>query len=264
MLQLRTFLRDKGDPSDPADPKDPQDPEIGDPKPDAEPQGGDPKDPEKPGLSAEEKAELQRLKDENETLNKRVADNQTAFHTSQAELKSLKERLEGITAAPKSDEQFADDPIVQKIDGDIKRYNEMNWDTASLEIQKDMRIDQIKSQQMLSSLEKTNREGNEIGQFLSENPDVQDLTPAGQAKKALTDRGEKVSIETAHFYNLGKSRKEDFDKSVQAEVQKQLEALKRGDGARLQDGSYEEPKDEEKEKEEYTEFLHDPSGLDIQ
>jgi hypothetical protein len=113
---------------------------------------------------------------------------------------------------------------------------------------------------MLSSLEKTNREGNEIGQFLSDNPDVQDLTPAGQAKKVLTDRGEKVSIETAHFYNLGKN----MNDVVEKEVQKKLEAMKKGDGARLQDGTYEEPKDEEKEKEEYLEFLNDPSGLDIQ
>lgn len=268
MYLFNTFLRDDGDPSDPGDPKDPKNPELGDPKSDADPQGGDPKDPDKPGLSAEEKAELDGLRKDKETSDKRISDAQRGMHEKGAELKLSQAELQKLkNPPPPPDTEYAGDSIIQSIDQDIARYKENNWDDAPLQRQKDIRKEQIKQDKSIVGMRERNAQSDDMGKFLMDNPGVNDLTPAGKAKGVLTERGEKVSIETAHYYQLGKDSvktKEDFDKSVQAEVQKQLEAEKKANGARGQQGGYDEPPSEEnKEMEEYAEQLNEPGGFKL-
>lgn len=258
------FLRDKGDPSGDSDPKDP---ELGDPKPDPKPQDDPKPDPEpKPGLSDEEKAELATLREENKTLGTRLKDTQTEFHDNREELKVLRKRVDDFSRPViKPEDEFADDPQIQKIDRKIKAYNEHEYDTAPLDELKAARIREIKLEGRLSNLEARGAESDEIGDLLIEEPDIKDFKPVGETRKKLTDRGEKVSMDTAHFYNLGKSRKAEFESAVKAGVEKRLEVDKKGDEARGQDGDFNEPEvSEDKDMTEYANQLTDPSGLDIE
>lgn len=255
MLQ-HLFLRDEGDPSGGK-------PELGTPDPNADPQGGGQLDPEKKeGLSADEKAELDTLKKDKETLEKRLSDTQTEFHTRSEELKTLRTQVENLQRpTPKPDEQYGDDPQIRKLDQRIEEFQAANYDTTALEVLKDNRIREMKNEERLAAIEARDKESDGIGKFLLENPGVADLTEAGKTRTMLMGRGEKVSIDTAHFYHLGKN----LESAVKAEVEKRLEADKKGENARGQDGEFYEPEpSENKEEQEYAAFLHNPGGLDLE
>lgn len=264
-MLFNTFLRDEGDPSASDDLKDTKKTELGEPKPNADPQGGDPPDPsKKEGLSAEEK-ELKGLKEDKTNLERRLSDTQESFRSKSEELKGAQKQVHDLkNPPPPPDTEYASDSIIQNIDQDIARYKENAWDDAPLQRQKDIRKEQIKQDKSIMGMRERNAQSDDMGKFLMDNPGVDDLTPAGKAKGVLTERGEKVSIETAHYYQLGKSRKEDFEKSVQAEVKKQLEAEKKANGARGQEGGYEEPPSEEnKEMEKYADEINAPGGFEL-
>lgn len=262
------FLRDEGDPSaDPKDPKDPKDPELG--KQDPKPQDDPKPDPDpKPGLSDEEKAELETLRKENETLGTRLKDTQTEFHDNREELKVLRKRVDDFSRPPiKAEDEFADDAQIQKINRKIAAYNEREYDTAPLDELKAARIREIKLEKRVERMEARGAESDEIGDLLIEEPSIKDFKPVGETRKKLTDRGEKVSMDTAHYYNLGKSRKADFDSAVKAEVEKRLEVEKKGNEARGQEGVFDEPAPdsaEKKEEQEYANFLTDPGGIGLE
>ena len=254
------FLRDEGDPVG--------DPTLGKPDPNVVTQGDKIVDPSKKdeGLSAIEKVELETLRKEKETYEKRLTDTQTGFHDARQKLADMESRINAL-AQPKKKDDFADDAIIGQIDAKIEHYHSMNWDTAALDIQRSIRIDQLDSRKSLAEIEAINRQSMDLGRFLSENPDATDLTGAGKRKAELESRGLKVDTETAYYYNLGKNYKPDFEKAVQAEVTKRLEAKKKGEGARGAEGEFIEPPGEEadeKSKNEYLDFLHNPSGVNIQ
>ena len=264
---FQTFLRDKdGSGGSGGDP--PVDPPLDPPKPDAEPQDGDPPDPNKPepdkpepdeGLSAEEKVELENLRKEKGTFEKRLGDTQREYHTSRDELKGLKEKVDRLTKPPdqKPEDAYAEDAVIQDINGKIKAYEERNYDTSPLAQLKGARVRELNLEKRLAGLESRNVESDEVGKFLMDNKGVEDLTPVGETKEMLTKRGEKVSFDTAHYYKVGKN----FDQAVKDEVGKQLEALKKGDGARGQDGgNIETPAEPDKEMQAYGDFLTNPAG----
>lgn len=260
------FLRDDGDPSgDPKDPKDPKDPELGKQDPKADPQGGK-ADPEpKPGLSAEEKAKFDVLEKEKGDLEKRLSDTQAEFHENRKELKNLRTKVDDFSKPPiKPEEQFADDSEIQGINREIEAYKANDYDLAPLNRAKSLRIEVLQMRKELADIKARNRESDAIGSFLVENPDATDLTAAGKAKDELTKRGEKVSVDTAYHYDLGKKRKEDFESAVKKEVEKRLEADDKGKGARGQEGEFTEPPPEDKEMEEYADQLNNPGGLDLE
>jgi len=267
-MLLNTFLRTDGDPSVSDDLKDPKNPEFGDPNPDADPQDGDPKDPDKSGFSAEEKAELENLRKDKETLSKRLSDTQESFRKGQEDLKLTRKQIHDLKNHPiKSGDQYSNDPEIHALDERIKAYKgglgnpDVTYDTSSLEALKSARIREINLEKRLISLENRGRDSDDMGNFLLENPDVNDLTPAGQAKAVLTDRGEKVSIETAHFYQKGKNYEADLAKAVEAGVAKALEAKKKANGARGQEGDFAEPVVEvDKEMTEYANLLTSHDG----
>lgn len=268
MYLFNTFLRDEGGSSGGGDK--PEKPELEKPDPNANPQGGDPPDPsKKEGLSAEKEAELKTLKENETNLEKRLSDTQESFRSKSEELKGAQKQIHDLKNPPlPPDTEYAGDSIIQSIDQDIARYKENNWDDAPLQRQKDIRKEQIKQDKSITGMRERNAQSDDMGKFLMDNPGVNDLTPAGKAKGMLTERGEKVSTDTAHFYQLGKDSvksKEDFDKSVKEEVQKQLEAEKKANGARGQQGGYDEPPSEEnKEMEEYADQLNTPGGFELE
>lgn len=270
MNLFNTFLRDEGDPSGNEDPKDPKTPELEKPDPNADPQVGDPKDPsKKEGLSAEEKAELKILKTDKTNLEKRLSDTQESFRSKSEELKGTQKQLHDLKNPPeKPDTEYANDSQIRNLDSKIKAYEENNYDTSSLVELKSARVRELKLEKRLSSLEGRSRESDEIGKLLLNDKTITDFEPAGRAKAELSAQGQKVSIETAHYYQLGKDSvksKEDFDKAVKEEVQKQLEAEKKANGARGQDGGYEEPPSEEnKEMEAYADELSQPGGFELE
>lgn len=265
------FLRDEGDPSgDPKDPKDPKDPELGDPKDPADPQDGDPADPKKSeddkGLSAEAKAELETLKKDKEDLEKRLSDTQEGFHEKNKALIALNERVDRLTRPViKPEDEFAEDPEIQGVNREIVAYKERDYDIAPLKRIKAGRIREIKLEKRLSNLEARGKESDEIGGLLVKKPNIKDFKPVGEARKKLTDRGEKVSMDTAYYYDVGVKSEENFESAVKAEVEKRLEADKKGEEARGQDGDFVESEpSEDKEMTEYAEQLINPRGLDIQ
>lgn len=222
-------------------------------------------------LSAEAKAELETLKKDKEDLEKRLSDTQEGFHEKNKALIALNERVDQLTRPQiKPEDEFADDLQIQKIDRKIKAYQDNEYDTASLDELRTARIREIKLEGRLANLEARGMESDEIGNLLIEEPDIKDFKPVGEARKKLTERGEKVSMDTAYYYDLGKKSvgeksKVDFKSAVKAEVEKRLETDKKGDEARTQDGDFNEPEvSEDKEMTEYADQLTDPSGLDIQ
>ena len=267
---FQTFLRAEGDPGNPGDDPKPDKP-LGDPKPDAEPQDGDRPDPDKPepdkpepdkGLSAEEKAELESLRKDKETSDKRISDAQREFHSSRDELKGLKEKVDVLTKPPdqKPEDAYADDTVIQDINRKIEAYEERNYDTSPLVQLKGARVRELNLEKRLDGLETRTVQSDEVGKFLMDNPGVKDLTETGETKGMLTSRGEKVSFDTAYHYNRGKNYDKDFDEAVKGEVAKQLEVLKKGGGARGQEGGFEEPPEADKEEKAYADFLTNPAG----
>ena len=269
----KTFLRDESDSSGSEENKELESQDL-----DAETQGSERADPSKKGLSDAEKEELENLRKEKEAFasekenyEKRLKDTQTSFHENQRKLAELEGRVSGLMSPTEKKGEFDDDPGIQKIDQDIKYYQEQGWDYRTLEIDKQARIDILRTQKMLNQIQGRLSEQDDLGRFLAENPDAEDLSGAGKSKAELESRGEKISTETAYFYNLGKNKlketQKEYEARVQAEVKKRLEAIEKGKGAINPEGEFVETtpeEDEEKQKKAYLDHLMHPSGLDIQ
>jgi hypothetical protein len=242
------------------------------PDPAAEPQGGGAGEPAKGDSSGKpviDAAEVEKLKVEREKIQKRYEDLQSVYGKQGTELADLRKKVESLTLPkPPTEELLEFDQSIAEIKREIEATEKDGLSAGFLKAQLATTIRLKGLAERQAAFEQQQKEMAQMAPVVGEFPDFKDWPKVGETQQGLNARGEKVSAETAFYYNLGKNLKTLLKDETEKAVTAALEAERKGAGARGQEGgTYIEPSPEEQEElkkmREYAHSLNNPPGLEI-
>lgn len=233
-------------------------------KPAAGTQDGKVADPVK-GLSAEQLAELETLRKEKVTLEKRLSDTQTSFHDKTREVSDYQKKLKAIEDAqskPKAEEQ---DPKIRQIDTQIAKFKEQDLDYGFLEVVRAQIIENNQTREELKKVQSFNQQGMEMGKILNIDKNFNDFEAIVKVQNEAAANGEKISMVDAFHRFRSNNQEAIINERAEKIANEKLEILKKGQGARGQDGENPpEPKPEDKEMRDFASQLTGGiSGVEI-